>query len=242
MTKIDKRSRVPLYAQLMDAIIEKIENKTLLTGAQLMSEREMCAYYDVSRSTVRQAIQALEREGYIESVHGKGTFVSDHKMTQNLSTFYSFTEEMKHQGKVPSSRVLQYHIIQADKHLSSKIGVSEKAPVIRFERLRLANGEPMMLETTYLPEVYFKSLTQEALETQPLYTLLESTYGLVLTHAEESFSPVLTDERESALLGTDTGTPSLRISRWAYAGTLLVEYTESITRGDCIKYRVVLKK
>ena len=98
MRTIDKTSRVPLYLQLMDIIIYKIEN-TMEKGDKLLSEREICDKYDVSRSTVRQAISELERDGYIYKMHGKGTFVADKEVHQDLVQFYSFTDEMKKLGK-----------------------------------------------------------------------------------------------------------------------------------------------
>ncbi|NMB07943.1 MAG: GntR family transcriptional regulator, partial [Tissierellia bacterium] len=94
MMKIDKTSRMPLYYQLMDIIIDMIDSGELVEDDQLPSERELCEIYDISRSTVRQAIQELEKEGYIYRVHGKGTFVSKEKFRQELLEFYSFTEEM----------------------------------------------------------------------------------------------------------------------------------------------------
>ena len=84
MKMIDKSSRLPLYYQLMDIIIEMIERENLKENDKLPSERELCKEYNVSRSTVRQAIQELEKEGYIYRMHGKGTFVSP----KNLNKIY----------------------------------------------------------------------------------------------------------------------------------------------------------
>ena len=89
MSFIDKNSRTPLYLQLMNILIDKIENK-LEEDAQIPSEREICEVYDVSRTTVRQAMDELENERYIYKIHGKGTFVSPKRMNQDLSAFYSF--------------------------------------------------------------------------------------------------------------------------------------------------------
>ncbi len=107
--KIDKTSRMPLYYQLMDIIIDMIDSGELVEDDQLPSERELCEIYDISRSTVRQAIQELEKEGYIYRVHGKGTFVSKEKFRQELLKFYSFTEEMK---KLERLQVLKYWIFK----------------------------------------------------------------------------------------------------------------------------------
>ena len=107
---VDKNSRTPLYLQLMNILIDMIEN-SLEENEQILSEREICEIYNVSRTTVRQAMDELEKEGYIYKIHGKGTFVSPKRMNQDLISFYSFTEEMKKLGKVPSSEVTGFEIV-----------------------------------------------------------------------------------------------------------------------------------
>ena len=242
MKTIDKNSRLPLYYQLMDLLIEQIESKAVSPGDKLLSERELCEKYDVSRSTVRLAIQEMAREGYIEKQHGKGTFVSSERLKQDLLKFYSFTDEMKKIGKVPSSQVIDFKTTQLDVRLAKKLEMSEGDEAYQFTRLRLADGEPMMLETTYLPKSRFSGLTRLDLEQTALYELMCQRYGANFTLAEETFRPVLLNELEAKYLKTEVASPSLMIERSTYDGALLVEYTVGVTRGDCFKYSVILKK
>lgn len=141
MKHINKHSRIPLYIQLMDILIEEMENE-LGEHEQLSPEREICSKYDVSRTTVRQAINELERDGYIYKVQGKGTFVSPKRVKQDLIKFYSFTEEMKKQGKIPFSKVLTFEVVEADRKLSGKLSIAEGSKVYVFSRLRLADNVP----------------------------------------------------------------------------------------------------
>lgn len=242
MLTIDKSSRLPLYYQLMDILIAEIENQSLMPGDQLMPERELCEVYDVSRSTVRLAIQELEREGYIEKKHGKGTFVSSRRLTQNLLDFYSFTDEMKKLGKSPSSKVLAFSELLAEKRISKKLGLGHESVVFCFERLRLADGEPMMLETTYVPASRFPNLSKGRLESKALYDIFREDFGVDITMAEETFRPVLPTPRECERLLMEQETPSLMIERTTFEGERPIEYTVSVTKGDLFKYRVVLKK
>src|SRR5665647_600473 len=105
---IKRSSRVALHYQLSDIIQDKIESEYFLENDKLPSERELCNMYGVSRSTVRQAIQELENEGYIYRCQGKGTFVAPKKYNQYLNKIYSFTEDMRQVGKNPTSVVLEF--------------------------------------------------------------------------------------------------------------------------------------
>ncbi len=242
MKRIDKTSRIPLYYQLMDIIINMIDREEFGEDDQLPSEREFCEIYNVSRSTVRQAIQELEKEGYIYRVHGKGTFVSREKFRQDLLEFYSFTEEMKKIGKVPSSKVLDFEIVESNEKIAKKMRLNPKDRVYVFTRLRLADNEPMMLETSFIPYDRFPGITKEDLEENAMYDIFTKKYDANFTGAEEIFQSVLTKEYEADLLEYFSGLPSMMIERLTYEEDLIIEYTKGIARGDRFKYHVYLGK
>lgn len=225
----------------MDILTEKMEND-LHEHEQLPSEREICNNYDVSRTTVRQAITELERDGLIYKIHGKGTFVSPKKVKQELVRFYSFTEEMKKLGKKPVSKVLSFDIIDADPKVLEKLSTSSDKKVYRFSRLRLADGIPMMIEETYLPYKIFNGLTKEDLETTALYDLFSNRFNIEIDHADEFFMPVMPVANDTKILNMPSSIPSLRIERFTFCSDTIVEYTNSIARGDKFKYHVRLEK
>lgn len=239
MSFIDKNSRTPLYLQLMNILIDKIENK-LEEDTKIPSEREICEVYDVSRTTVRQAMDELEKEGYIYKIHGKGTFVSPKRMNQDLSAFYSFTEEMKKLGKEPSSEVTGFEVVQAGDHISDIFKIGNEDLLYKISRIRKADGIHMMYETTYIPYDRFKGITREKLENKPLYDILSKEYNVRISSAEEYFRPILTNKIESVYLDIKEGSPSLKIERFTYEKGEVIEYTVSVARGDKFKYRVRL--
>lgn len=239
MSFIDKNSRTPLYLQLMNILIDKIENK-LEEDTKIPSEREICEVYDVSRTTVRQAMDELEKEGYIYKIHGKGTFVSPKRMNQDLSAFYSFTEEMKKLGKEPSSEVTGFEVVQAGDHISDIFKIRNEDLLYKISRIRKADGIHMMYETTYIPYDRFKGITREKLENKPLYDILAKEYNVRISSAEEYFRPILTNKIESVYLDIKEGSPSLKIERFTYEKGEVIEYTVSVARGDKFKYRVRL--
>lgn len=237
---LNKNSRIPLYSQLMDILISKIENK-MEENEKIPSEREICEIYDVSRTTVRQAISELEREGYIYRKHGKGTFVSSQKVNQNLEGFYSFTEEMKKLGKVPSSKVLKFEILTSSNDIINKMKLNQGDMVYKFTRLRLADEEPMMLDTTYVPYNIFPGITKDNLNTTALYDIFKDSFNQRVEYAEEMFLPVLTSDIEAKYINVEVGSPSLKITRYAFNKyDKIIEYTVSLARGDKFNYHLKL--
>ncbi|HLR36195.1 MAG TPA: GntR family transcriptional regulator [Tissierellales bacterium] len=242
MKTIDKQSRVPLYYQVMDIIIEMIEEGNLTENDILPSERELCNTFDISRTTVRQAIQELENNGYVYRVHGKGTFISSERFKQDLLEFYSFTEEMKKADKTPSSEVLDFNIISCKEKLAEKMNLNVGDQVYKFTRLRLADNMPMMLETSYVPCSRFPDLTKEKLQENAMYDIFTKDYNAFFTCAEEIFQSVLTNDWEAELLRYTPGLPSMMIERITHENNMIIEYTKGIARGDKFKYHVVLNK
>src|SRR5690625_2363980 len=106
---------------MMDTLIKEMDQGVYKEHEKLPSEREFCDLYQLSRITVRQALQELELEGYIYKLHGKGTFVAPKSYNQNLVKLYSFTEEMSKIGKKPTTRVLSFNKITIDERLAEKM-------------------------------------------------------------------------------------------------------------------------
>jgi len=239
---LDKDSNIPLYSQLMDILVNTIENE-MKENEKITSERELCKIYDVSRTTVRQAMSELEREGYIYIKNGNGTFVSSRKFNQNLQDVYSFTKEMKELGKVPASRVLKFEILTTSNVITKKMKLMQGDLVYKFTRLRLADDEPMMLETTYVPCNIFPGITKDNLNTLALYDIFEDSFNQIVEYAEETFLPVLTNEAEAKYINVEVGSPSLKITRYAFNKfNKIIEYSVSIIRGDKFKYHLKLLK
>lgn len=240
MTIIDKTSKIPLYLQLMQEMINKIEKGVYKENDKLPSERELCKIYDLSRITVRQALQELEREGYIYKVHGVGTFVAPKKYDQSLVKLYSFTDEMKKLGKTPSTKVMEFTILAIDEYLAKKMKLEPKEEVYKIVRLRLADGEPLIYETTYLPREVFPKLSVNDLISRPMYTIFQEDYNIHVTRAIETFSATVVREDEALYLDVPAQKPAMLIKRYAYFNDLLIEYTVSVARGEKFKYIVEL--
>lgn len=237
---MDKTSKVPLYLQLMEEIVKKIESRHYEVDAQLPSERELCDIYGVSRITIRQALKELEYEGYIYKLHGIGTFVASKSYNQNLAKLYSFTEEMEKLGKTPKTEVLSFSVIFVDERLARKMNIQPLDEVYKVVRLRIADDQPLMYETSYLPRKLFLNLTEADLKERPMYDIFHEDYQIGLTNATERFSATLIRKEEAEYLKATINQPAMLIKRYAYYNDKLIEYTNSVARGDKFAYTVEL--
>jgi GntR family transcriptional regulator len=216
-------------------VLELIDQ--LQVGEAIPSERRLSSDLGISRLTVRAALDDLVRDGYLMRRHGSGTFVSEPKIAQQL-TLTSFTEDMRRRGMVAGSRTIELRETHAGAAVGRSLRVSPDARVVLLRRLRLADGEPMALETLHVPAALVPGLTRELLEDASFYELLEQRYGVVIASGQQSIEPTVTNEEESELLHVPLHSPAFlfeRTSRTAEGET--VEFVRSLYRGD--RYRLV---
>jgi GntR family transcriptional regulator len=227
-------------SETRDRVLDLIE--TLDVGDAIPPERQLSADLGVSRLTLRAALEDLAREGYLVRRRGAGTFVSEPKITQEL-TMTSFTDDMRRRGMRPSSRTLELRVGPAGARLGRLLHVSPSEPVVFARRLRLADGESMAIETLHVRESHVRGLTQRDLEELSFYELLSDRYGIVIVGGHQTIEPTVTDEDESAALGVPLHSPAFRFERVTHAETgEIVEFVESIYRGDRYKLVTVLSR
>ena len=233
---------LPLYYQLTGIIKREIKIGSLKLGDKLPSEKELCEKYKISRTTVRQALFSLVNQGLLYRKQGKGTFVARPKLSRGLVEVYSFSKDMKNLGLTPSSKVLEQEIILATedlaKNLNSKV---REDKVIKLTRIRLADNEPLLIETTYIPYNLAPSLIEEDMEHNSLYSILSEKYQLFFSNAVETYEAISIGRKEARLLKCKSLSPGFFIERIAYLedGTP-VELTNSITRADRCKFVAML--
>ncbi len=205
-------------------------------GEPLPPERSLAEMFSTSRTTIRQALQELTIEGRLERVQGRGTFAARPKMAQPLQ-LTSYTEDMRRQGLPARSQLLSVGSVRADEDLARRLEVRSGGRVLRIERLRMANDEPMALETTHLSASRFPGLAKRLGDSVSLYALLASEYGVHLAQAEETIETVPAPPKEAELLETTVGYPMLLLSRHSRdTSGHPVEFAMSFYRGDRYKF------
>ena len=144
-------------------VLELIDQ--LQVGEAIPSERRLSSDLGVSRLTVRAALDDLVRDGYLERRHGSGTFVSEPKIAQQL-TLTSFSEDMRRRGMTAGSRTIELRETHAGAAVGRALNVSPDSRVVLIRRLRLADGEPMAIETLHVPAARVPGLTREPSRTR----------------------------------------------------------------------------
>ncbi|MCC7128321.1 MAG: GntR family transcriptional regulator [Microbacteriaceae bacterium] len=192
---MESRSRRGLRAQLRELIAASN------VGDRLPGERELSQRWGVARMTLRRAVDSLVAEGLVERRHGAGTFVTPQPFARLLG-LTSFSQDMRDRGLVPSSRLLAYRVAPAEAALAAQLRVPVGDPVICFTRLRLASGDPMAVETVWIPRVLVPGLDQKSLGGS-LYELLADRYRIITGAASVAIEPVLPDARIQKLLAIE---------------------------------------
>ena len=173
---VDPESPLPLYAQVEAILGARIADGTFPPGSQLPNEDELIERYAVSRTTIRQTIQNLMRRGMVEIRRGKGTFVLQPKITQELTELSGFVEDMQSLGRRPSARLLDKQIMSASQSVARELAITAGTLVVRIQRVRLADNSPLSFDETYLPRQIGEKIMENNLEMEPIFSLLEQKY------------------------------------------------------------------
>ncbi|RZW12405.1 MAG: GntR family transcriptional regulator [Rhodobacteraceae bacterium] len=230
----------PRYVQLRRRLEEGIDTGILPPNSSLPPEREIAEITDLSRVTVRKAIQELVREGVIEQRQGSGSFVREPltRVEQSLSHLTSFTEDMKNRGLETTSKWLERGIFVPSLDEIAVLGLSDTEQVARIYRLREAGGRPMALERAALP---LDILPNPIEVTTSLYEVLERL-GNRPVRAVQKISAINLESRDADLLEVAEGAAGLSIERTSYLpGGRVAELTRSIYRGDAYDFVAELR-
>lgn len=244
MNVIKYDSGIPLYIQLQGILKEKILNGEYGVDEQIPPENELCETYNVSRITVRKAIETLVQEKLLYRLQGKGTFVTPLKLRRNLPKLYSFSEDMRELGLVPDSQVLEQCVEETDEAVRTLLQLPEaQTQVTKLSRVRLANNEPLLIEHAYIPLYLCPDLIHKDLAKGSLYQIFRDHYQLSLEYAEENYEVTVMNKREARILKCHEHAPAFSIERITFLDTKVpIELTRAIGRGDRLRFSVKLVK
>lgn len=240
---LDRRSPIPLYHQVAEALRQEITARRLRPGDLLTTEEEVERRFGVSRATARRALEELVDEGLVERVTGKGTRIARPKVQVRLPNMLSFTEEILRLGMTPSSRVLSLGTVAPDEDVAGHLELGEGELVARLERVRYADGEPIVYMVDYLPS-QLAPPSGEVLEAAhgSLYAFL-ATRGVEVTEALHIIEARDVPEEVAQHLGVAPGAPALFFRRTTYDREARpVVYEESFCRADLYRYTVRLRR
>jgi GntR family transcriptional regulator len=240
---LDRTSFVPFYRQVADQVRQMIQAGRVAPGEPFLSEGGMARELGISKMTVRQAFQILRTEGLLTVSKGRQPVVAVGRLQKDTQELRGFTEEMTRRGLKPSSKLLEVECLPAKPQVQQALNLESNERVYRIRRLRLANGEPLGIETTYLPALLYPDLARQDLEKNSLYALLETHYGVRLAWSEEELEARPAGKEEARLLRVRRGSPLFCMRRKVCsAEDTPVEYAVSLFRGDRYTATVVSRR
>jgi GntR family transcriptional regulator len=237
--RISRASSVPIYHQIKEQIVEAIVEGILVEGDPLPSERDLVERLNVSRMTIRRALNELVLSGQLRTWPGKGTFVRAAKVEQHLGRLAGFSADMIKAGHRVASEVLRAEVTPVGGKIAQHLRVGMNDAIIVLERRRLVDGEPTSWERAYLPERLCPGLLDFDLERRSLYDVLRREYHIALKWARQRMEATLANWHEQQLLEIPEGVPILLGERTVYTDDdTIVEYSKASYRGDRYRYEV----
>jgi GntR family transcriptional regulator len=234
LLKISFAGGAPAYVQIENGIADAIAATVLVPGDRLPAEHNLADDLDVSRMTLRHALERLEQRGLVTRRVGRGggTFVARPKIELDLTTLAGFSEQLRRRGMAAGAEILSARRARAERRVARPLGLRSSASVYEIARLRTADREPIALEHSYLPASRFPGLLDLPLDAS-LYDLLGEHYGNAPVEAVEKLEALAAGGEEATLLRIKVGSPLFQIERIAYdADGTPVEFAHDRFRGD----------
>ncbi|MEI8057186.1 MAG: GntR family transcriptional regulator [Actinomycetes bacterium] len=224
----------PTADQARRRLVAMIKTGALAPGERLGAERDLAVQLEVSRSTLRQALAALETDGLVRRVSGRsgGTFVAREKIERDLSRIVGVPALLRGQGYTAGSRIVSLAVVPADPEAAAALQLDTDSLVFDLVRIRLADGMPISLEHARFPAERFPGLPEQPLSGS-LYELLESEYGVGPHEALEQLEVVSAGDDEARVLGLAKGSPLISITRTTTdSDGVPFEYSNDLFRAD----------
>jgi len=234
-----ENSHITKHRQIIEALTAEMQEERLKPYDRLPSEKEFCAQWQASRSTVRKAMDQLADRGMIFRVPGKGSFVAFPKILHQASQILSFTEKMKAQGLEVETKLILKEMIEPGEEIAAALKLARSARVLKIQRLRIVKGEPMVLQTAFMPANLCENLMKEDLESKSLNHLLQQQCNVRLSRSEIWIEAPIISKKEKKLLGN----PHIPLFL-AVVGVTFdqydkpVRFSRGVFRGDRVRLKI----
>ena len=241
LESFEARPAVALHHQIKEDLFLHLRSGRWAPGSELPTEEALCRHYRVSRGTVRRAIADLVTDGYVERHRGRGTFVSRPKLESGVIGSYSRFRVIG-PPLDPGGRVVFCRRIRAAKDIATMLKVDSGASLWNLERVRFTNGQPVSIQTSFLPVALCPDLSRQPLSERHLIDVLRDAYEVHLGSAVEYIDPSVADGYAARHLGIKVRTPLFQIERTTFTVTgEIAEFRRAVLRGDVYRYRIELR-
>lgn len=233
----------PRHEQISDWLRDQIKKGTYEVDDRLPSEKELGQRFDVSRVTIRRALQTLEHEGYIYRRQGLGSFVQERRAPQGLVRLTDFAQDMAHAGLEARSKVVHQAPESPPPEIAHRLDVDEQTSVMRLDRLRFGNDTPVAFDQTWLPPFYAQFLQKHDLEHETIYGILENEYGIPILRGRYRITAVNAPADVAEHLAVAERRALLLIERTSMTQHDTCVYVQRrYYRSDCVAYELELAR
>lgn len=233
---INKYSTVPLYCQLKNIILEKIETNEYQEDSKIPSEQDLCEEYNISRPTVRQAINELTNNGQLYKLKGKGTFVSKRKSSVHIKDYSGFTDSILDSMDPEKKDVLSVTSISSDEYVRLREVFNVKSERYEFAQITYVNkrnDEIFSVNTSYIPISLFPDIAGDITNKKPSFEILRGKYPLVPCSSKSTLEVIYTDQVDAGLLQVQPGQALIEVSNVLFSKSgQAVEFIVSKYRAD----------
>ena len=227
----------PLYIQIAEGLLDRIESGELSPGDRLPPERELSETLGVNRLTLRRALWVLESQGLLTRQQGRGTFVSAPKIERQAGQLVSFNRGMRQRGYAPKTQLISVEERPVEASLAKELKLPVAAPVYVVLRRRSINQQPVLLERYTIPVRRFHGLIEHDLEARSIYEVMETEYHIQFSRARQSLEPVVATDFEAELLEVQPGAPLMLERRLSFdQDGEPVEHGRDLYRGDRFRF------
>lgn len=240
---MELKSNIPRHEQISNWLREQISKGIYGTEEKLPSEQELSKKFEVSRVTVRHALRTLETDRLIYRCQGIGSFVKPEKTTPKMIRLTDFMEDMRAAGKTARSEVVALAQEPACDLAAHHLKVKPGQQVLRLERVRYGDGEPVALDITWFPIFYGQLIVDYDLSEDTIYRILEEDYEIPITRGTYTIQACLADDRTARLLDHTKGAPLLLFDRISMTiNDKPVYFQRRYYRADKISWQVNLER
>jgi GntR family transcriptional regulator len=236
---VRKSASLPLYLQIQDQIYDQIRSGALSPGAQVASEHELSAQFNVSRMTARKALDGLIAKGYLFRQQGKGTFVSEDLVNYGLSTMLSFSRTLRARGYNVITKVLRQEVIPAPGPVIEKLNLRPDSRVILIRRLRLIESKPVAIHTAYMDYKVYAPVLNVDLSRESLLESIERLCNVRVAFTRDTVRAALVNPEDMELFDVPAGSPVLEVEGVSFSENAQpTRLSRAVYRGDCFKMGV----
>jgi len=235
-----ERGPVPFYHQVYLHLLDALTHGAWGRGDQIPTERELATSFGCSLVTIRRALDELAREGRLERTRGRGTFVTEPPITRNIMGPAGFADEIRSLGYQPYSVVVTARLEEASPAVSDVLALPARAPVYYLERIRGADGQPLMLEQVRIPAAAVPGLLDHDFDHEAsLWDVLRDDYHRPVERYREMLSAIVPSAREAGLLGLRSRRPAVQFEGFALTtGDVPIEHSRTVVSPERARYYV----